>query len=229
MKNAKEAIVLKSINFKESSKIVYLLTAEGLKSVLVRGAKKVKSKTRTLAQSISLIKYEASNRKLPTLIDGELLNGYFKIKSDFEKSAFVYNILEIVYKLNSESEDLYRYLKTILDSIENGGNPKLITLIFQMKYLYLLGINPELKKCVECGEPLVGFDIAKGGVVCKKHSTAKTIYDLEIVRGLAELYYKNDFSIEVKNLDQLSEIVNDYYLFHLDFKVKKLKLLNYFN
>ena len=48
-------IVLKNRDYQDNAQIIYVLTKDNLDSILVRGAKKIDSKTRPLAQIITKI------------------------------------------------------------------------------------------------------------------------------------------------------------------------------
>ena len=74
-----EGIILKATEFKESSKILHLLTIEGKKSVLLKGAKKINNKYRYMAYPLNYISYISSAAKLPTFIDGHTGDSSTKI------------------------------------------------------------------------------------------------------------------------------------------------------
>ena len=53
-----KGIVLKTIDYQENSKIIYLLTNRGIVSAIVRGAKNLKSHTYAYAQPLVKIEFE---------------------------------------------------------------------------------------------------------------------------------------------------------------------------
>ena len=120
-----EAIVCKSLDYKDSSKILYLYTNEGVKSVVARGVKKLNSINRFLSQVPNVIKYEATKGSFPTLKEGELVDEFENIELDLETYAFVSHILELTVSVIDEENDhekMFGFLKRILISfIDRSG------------------------------------------------------------------------------------------------------------
>ena len=67
----REAIVLKSLDYKDSSKILYLYTESGLQSIIAHGVKKMNSINRFLSQNGNLIKVSFSKGNFPSLKEGQ--------------------------------------------------------------------------------------------------------------------------------------------------------------
>jgi len=230
MANTSTGIVIKSINYSDSSKILYVLTKDGIDNILVKGARKIKSKMRPLCQLATLISYNKSKSKgLASVYTGDVENAYLEIKSDLEKTTYVFHIFEIIYKLSNEInfQVLYDFLIELLDEITNK-DPEILSFIFELKFLYLIGLNPVFKHCVNCDKPeTVGFDVYQGGVVCSEHVTEYTIRDVELIASLYRLYLHNisdsvDFSI---NKRMVRKILDEYYIFYMNFNGKSREVL----
>ena len=69
-----KAFVCKTLDYKDSSKILYVYTKNGNKSIIARGVKKMTSINRFLSQVGNLISFSKTRGELPTLKDGELVN-----------------------------------------------------------------------------------------------------------------------------------------------------------
>ena len=56
--------------------------------------------------------------------------------------------------------------------MENTKYPKSLLLLFEVKFWYLLGINPNFSTCVNCGEDLDNgyLLVNSGGLICPKCS-----------------------------------------------------------
>lgn len=171
----KEGIVIKSLKYKDTSKIVYILTEEGLTSLLVKGAYNLKSKNFSYTQEITKIGYDTAKSKhqsFQIMTTGEVLQNYTNIKNDFTKMKSAFSVLEFTYQFHEHIENkqtLYQFLLLMLDNI-NEKESAFYPLIFQLKLLYLLGVGPTFHNCVDCGnrDDLIGFSFDDGGMVCKE-------------------------------------------------------------
>jgi DNA repair protein RecO (recombination protein O) len=229
-----EGLILKQINFKESSKILYVYTEKGLISLLVHGAKKLASPFLNLTQNLTWIKFFATGKALKTLTDGEIINDYRKIKVDLEKFTYVQHLMEII-NFFSESEydhkKLFTFLKKILAHIENESHYIRYVYMFELKYLYLLGVGPNFNACSACGAiNNLKFAVKDGGYACENHTTATTYMSTRSVEVMKQLYYhdlKNPLDLK-PDLDIRREIrlfLDEYYLYHLNFISKSRSIL----
>ena len=88
-------IVLKNIDYQDNAQIVYILTKNSIDSILIRGTKKIESKTRPLAQLITKIKgIKTDGSKMSTLTEGVVEESYIQIKDDIVKTQAVLCIFE---------------------------------------------------------------------------------------------------------------------------------------
>ena len=231
MANNYEGIVIKSIDYSESSKIIYLITEHGIESLLVRGARRIKSPLRHLSQLITKISYNKTNsKKLPTMISGDIEEVYLNIKQNLESSTYVFHLFEIIYKLSTEIDfsKLYNFTCRFMDRINNGFDPEITGFIFELKFLYLIGLNPVFNKCADCDSTnRIGFDVYRGGMVCESHVTEYTIRDINLIGPLYKLYFQDigeDINYEV-NRRLTRKLLDDYYGFYMNFKSKSRELL----
>lgn len=221
-----EGIVIKTIDYSNSSKILYVFTENGVLSVLAKGAKQPKSKFRALAQPLTEISFEMSNGKLPILIDADIVDFHQSIKNDVECTTYATHLMEILYKMEVDNtNNVYNFLKHILRLLPK--DPELYAMMFEIKYLYSLGLSPVFKYCVECGDTeIIGFDVYKGGMVCKKHTSDFTNFDSEAILALYKLY-----NAEAKEVDltiprrHLRLIIDQYYEHHLNFTSKSRQII----
>lgn len=103
-----KAIILRSVDYQESSKILTVLSKEhGKIALIARGAKKPKSK---LAGSIEVgnildvVYYYKSSRGVQSLTEASIAYSCQSFRSDFEKAAIFYAVLELVSQLVHENE-----------------------------------------------------------------------------------------------------------------------------
>ena len=92
-----EAIIIKTQKYKEDSKIVQLLTEEGVVASLGRGCLKVKSKNFYLLHEITKIEFDLQirNNSFGILKSTKLIDNYSTIKTEPYKIESTFEIFEI--------------------------------------------------------------------------------------------------------------------------------------
>lgn len=191
--NLIEAIVLRSLDYKDSSKILYLYTDGGLKSVIAHNVKKMNNVNRFLSQNGNLINLNYSKGEFPSLKEGELVNDYPFIKKDLIAYTYMNHIMELIGNTVSKDSDhkkLYSFVKRLFLLFDSGIDPEILSFIFELKLLYFLGYGLNFRECNICGkkEDLV-FNIDNGGLVCAEHLNANQFtYDALVYVNIMKLY-----------------------------------------
>jgi DNA repair protein RecO (recombination protein O) len=230
-----EGLILKQINFKESSKILYLYTANGPMSLLVHGAKKLSSPFLNVTQNMTLIRFFASGKAMKTLTDAEIVEDYRKLKENLEKFTYMQHVMETLHFF-SETEyahkKMYDFLKKIFKKVESETNYIRYIYMFELKFLYLLGFTPSFSVCAACGkDEMLKFSVQDGGFVCLEHATAPYFWDLPVVDAMKSLFYhdlKNPLELKIddETLKGIRQFLDEYYMFHLNFKSKSRSILS---
>lgn len=171
-----EAIVLKAIDFSESSCIVTLFCPDrGRMTCMAKGVKRPKSQLAGLLDSFNRIEVLygwKESRSVQQLFDGSLLDRYAGIKSDLEKSVYASFLLEMLYKIAHENEPSHELFDIYVDGIaqlDDWAGDVCVHVAWQMvRLLSIAGYTPMLNECCECGvviEQDAGFRY-DGGVTC---------------------------------------------------------------
>ena len=240
------AIVLKSINWRDSSKIVTLFTRdEGKLSVIAKGARQSKSKYQGILESINLLEvvmYISANRKLQILGEISLENSFPKIRADFEKTGYAFVLLEltdIFFKEGSVDSVFFDFLITLLSEIEEIKDSRIVFWYFLLKLSSYLGFKPEFNLCSICNKSLatkeVVFSVQDGAVICNNCGfSADNGWKLtgsarQSLSELQNLHHKRLSSTEI-NLDErfaLTDFLLTYLRYHSDEKLNlsSLKML----
>lgn len=230
-----EGIVLNSIKYQENSKVLYVLTSDGLKSMLVKNSLNYTSKNFSLAQELNKINFgatESLKKTFDIMTTGEILNTYKNIKCDYNKLYLVSNLIKLIYQYSeyiTNFSNLYDLTKYFLDNIESYTNQtaiKYYKIIFLSKLLFLFGYGPNFKDCTIChaSNPLY-FSISNGGLVCDKCKTTKVISG-DSIKVLKILYLSKLSNIDLNLILELPDYTNEllslltnYYSEHLSITI----------
>lgn len=159
-----KGIVIKEIIYKETDKIITLMTDKlGKISCMAKGAKKNNSPL--LASSQFLVYSEFLLYKGTSyyyINSAEMLESFYSLKTDYEKLEKAYDITKVLNKVayeNHEAEDLLSlYLNTLFVIANKDKDFKYISSIFKLKSLCLAGYSPHIYKCSKCDRVMANKD-----------------------------------------------------------------------
>ena len=216
-------IVLSEVDYKESSKIINVLTEEiGIVGMVARGTKKVRSNLSSVTSKLTYGYFHIEDKEngLSTLIEVDVINNFRNIKRDIGMMSYSLYLLELamqVYKHESNKE-IYNLLIASLNKIDEGFDYKVITNIFELKMLDFLGIRPVVDECVNCGSKvdIVTVSSYRGGYLCKNCAQGEKIVNIKTIKLLRMFYYVDISKIEKLDVSQnikkeLSQFIYDYY------------------
>ncbi len=175
-----EAVVLRAMNYRESSKIVKFYTREyGIVSGIVKGARRAKSKFSGPCLEpmsyVSIVFFRKESREIQTVSECALMKDFRKMSTSLEKMAAGMSVIELVSMASREGDEnrkLFSLLVRTLDAIdETGHDPASILCYFEMHLASVLGFGMTVERCSICGKPAasdntVVFSISRGGIVC---------------------------------------------------------------
>lgn len=146
-----EAIILKSINYKDKDKIYTVFTDKyGKFSVIGRGVRKISSRRGGNLDSLNYVSLKVTemDNGLKNLDEVVVLNSFKNLKSDYNLSLKAYYFAELINKNIEESfEDIkiFKLFKKCLEILDSGSlNINVLTLFFEIQLLKELGYFPEL-------------------------------------------------------------------------------------
>lgn len=171
-----EGIVIRSMDYGENHKIVTLLTNEsGKAGVLIRGAKKVRSKHASLSQPFTYgeFLFFRGNSGLGTLNHGEIIQSHHDLRMDLDLAAYASYAAELTDRsLQDDEAGSYHFeqLKACLAALQEGKNPAIVLNLYEMRILIMSGYAPVLEECVNCGNRVGPFKLLPyaGGIICSR-------------------------------------------------------------
>ena len=172
-----EAYIIRTLDYRESSRLLYLYSANGVQSALARGVKKMDAPYRHLAQTGHLVDFVLSRGRLPTVKSMQRLELYLPLKQSLLAQTVTQVAQELIYYNTTEEDDharLYGFLKKWLKQLEKHANhPTAILellLVFELKFFYWLGYGIRFSTCHVCGSyKALYFEPKTGMVACIDH------------------------------------------------------------
>ncbi len=239
-----EAIVLKSFDFRETSRIATFFTKEyGKVSGVLKG---IRTDHRKFGSSVDrfsvndIVYYRYRNSDLHLVSHCDLRELFFFVRQDLKKSVAASYILELVNLVmpTEEKNDLvYALMVNFLNDLQKCSDANLLVHIFQIKILLYSGFKPHLDTCLKCRKKVsttARFSLKDGGLVCSICPLSDTaVYSIS-PGSIASLLYveKNDWQNCLKLRlteavrNELKYMLNNFLVFHLGRKLRSAKYLN---
>lgn len=235
-----EGIIIRTVDYGESNKIVTIYTKEmGKIAVMARGAKKPKSRLSSISQLFNYGQFLIQKGSgLGVLNQGELLNSFKGIRSDIFQTAYAAYMVELLDKLMEEgkaSPAIFNFLLHILQYLNDEIDPEVLLFIFELKMLRIAGISPEIDRCVQCGatEGDFSFSVDEGGYLCHRCVQIDR-YHIKMFPATARiirlLYYIDikrlgKVSLKEETKEQIKRILTLYYDKYSGLHLKSKKFL----
>jgi DNA repair protein RecO (recombination protein O) len=177
-----DAIVLKTMKFRDTSKIVTFYTRRyGKLKGVAKGAREMKSKFGASLEPmtrVSLVLYRKEHRDLQLISQCDIVRYYKKIQTEIERMSVALSILDLVNQLahdEEENSDLYKLLVDTFDQLELAEkNYANLFYAFEIRLAGLFGFSPALEVCGGCGRKIEEFggersailQLSRGGILC---------------------------------------------------------------
>ncbi len=179
-----DAVVLKSMKYRDSSKIVTFYTRRfGKLKGIAKGARQMKSKFGASLEpisAVSLILYKKEHRDLQLISECDVVTTYKTIHSELDRMAVALSVLELLNQLTHDEEGndaLYLLLVQTLDEVERAKkNCVNLLFAFEIRCAAVFGFAPNLEVCLVCHRSLddIGsggsavFQLSRGAVLCSR-------------------------------------------------------------
>lgn len=175
-----DAVVLKSMRFRDTSKIVTFYTRKfGKAAAVAKGARETKNKFGAALEpmtEVHLVLYKRDQRDLQLVSQCDIIRPFKNIHAGMERMQTAFSVLELLSQLTHDEEEnpaVYTLLTETLDAIDraekNFGN---YLYAFELRFSALFGFLPAFDRCFVCGRaaaddnPRLTFRIDRGGLLC---------------------------------------------------------------
>ncbi len=196
-----QGVVLREVNYKESDKLLTLLTREGGKrTVKARGCRR---KNSPLAASAQLLVYSELTlfeyRDYWVLDEAESLEQFWGLKKDLERLALGSYFAQVMETVAEEGRSDEALLSLILNSLYALDQlPKPLPLVkgaYELKLMALAGYEPLLDRCAACGKEGVEepwFSLRDGVLCCggcRRGEEAQIPLDQAALKAMRHVVY----------------------------------------
>ncbi|MBK8946393.1 MAG: DNA repair protein RecO [Ignavibacteriae bacterium] len=225
-----EAIVLKKVNFGDTSLIIHFYTKEhGKISAVIKGAKSGKSKIGSKVDLLNLVEivyYNKEEKELQLVTQANLIEYFPIIKSDLERLKYASGICELIIKLVLEKDinaKLFRGVVKILTLLnKKESDPIFLFTQFLIFFIKEIGFELNFNNCSICRNSISENDqnafSYPDGIICENCNSNK-ITTFEFSKELFKLFTcltsKNkSISYKKNDLENIIFILEKFLVYH---------------
>jgi len=179
-----KGITLKSIDYQEFDKIIYVFTQnEGVKHLIVKGAKRPKSYAKVALYPLVHAEFlcQKKGRQLDLSVCREItaINQNLFLRKDIDKLQTACTLARAIQTTqfpNCPSPLLFKLFITYIDKIKTCINLTSLTASFLLKLLRHEGILTLSARCSQCEKSLKEVYFYESQPYCEKHTPPTAIY-----------------------------------------------------
>lgn len=175
MQFKRDALLLRYADYKESDRMVTLLTAEGKISAAMKGVRKGSAKLAFAAQPFCFGEYvftQTAGRN--TVISASIYDGFYPLREEIFRFYAAAVVTEVCDKLVYEDTESGAFLVLAVQTLEalcgvQGNAAGGLLVVFLLKALALAGYAVRADVCPVCGKTprgIVRFDMESGTFCC---------------------------------------------------------------
>jgi DNA repair protein RecO (recombination protein O) len=179
-----EAIVLRSMKYRDTSKIVTFYTQEyGKLKGIAKGARTAKNKFGSALEPMTLsmlVIYKKEHRDLHLISQCDAIDSFKNLTEDLDRMTTALAVIELIHQVTHDEERntaLFALLGETLSALNSSlKNYSSFLHAYRLRLVSLFGYAPNFEVCGECGNPLVigngekefAFQVARGAVFCNR-------------------------------------------------------------
>lgn len=174
-----EALILRSVDFGESDRILHLLVPEsGRLTAIAKGARRSVKRFPGALDLFGHLRVHVERRRGMARLEGAtLLHSFGALRTDPARFAMGCTLLELLDRLAPEgaapgdARRLFSFALKALEALAARSVDDRLRILLELRALEALGLRPELRHCVRCTTEVagaVGFHVAEGGPVCPR-------------------------------------------------------------
>ena len=238
-----EAIVLKSFDFRETSRIATFFTRDfGKVKGVLKGIRKDPRKFGSSVDRFTLndiVYYQYRNSDIHLVSHCDMKDYYTGIRGHLKKMTaahYAMELIDTVMPVEQQNAEIYQLLREYLITLQTAADISKIVHMFQIKVLLMSGFRPHLESCLRCQRHIsvsARFSLKLGGLVCNscQDPAGETI---GISQGaVASILHVQQMPwIKASRLllstaikQEMKYILNHFLVFHLDRHLRSTRFL----
>lgn len=238
------ALVLDKEKRNEIDLLITFLTPGGKIRALAKGAQKSRRRFLNLLEDLTYLRVHL--RKLQKgknlILEGAdlfyLPESPRWILSKFYFFSYVSEVLSFTLPgalRKSDFEWLVNFIK--FTDQKEPFNLKELKVFFELKWLQICGLYPQVWECVSCGrEPkrIYYFSVPSGGILCfscrNNFSYPLSLNQIDLLRKIVRIKVLNEVEILMKGLSKpesfsFLHLIEEFFIYHFEWEPKSLRVL----
>lgn len=176
------ALLFRKIDYGEADLILAFFSINyGKVSVIAKSAKNSRKRFGGVLELFSLLDIQsaatAKQKGLSVLNEARIINPFTPLRTDFRKMAYAAYWCDLVFHFVEErvpEPDIFKLLCFFLEALcREIHTPAFTSVVFQAKLAQMVGFEPNLKNCYNCGKDIfaevrthIALNVRGGGVAC---------------------------------------------------------------
>ena len=207
-----DAILLRRTEYGDHDLIItYFTRSMGRLSVMAKNAKKSVKRFAGALDPFTVMTIHCTwpkrKNRMPILNSVDLETAFARIRTNAVHTCYASYWMELVNRWMEEGradELLYDLMFHVLNGLDSGSvDPRVLSLLFQIRFMGLSGFTPNLSACGSCGIPLddiaqgrITFDLTEGVLICNNCGTGSIRHGITVAKGtIKQLFWINESDI----------------------------------
>jgi DNA repair protein RecO (recombination protein O) len=211
-----EALILRSVDYGESDRILHLLVPDrGRLTVIAKGARRSVKRFPGTLDLFNHLRIQFEQRRstsMARLEHASLIESFLPLRRETRRFALACYLLELLDRMAPEGgarndmRRLFAFALAGLRGISTQIPDARFRTFLELRSLDALGLRPELARCVRCGNGLgealqIDFHVSDGGTVCS--SCASRLEGLVRVHAGTLRALEGALRFDFRHLDRL--------------------------
>jgi DNA repair protein RecO (recombination protein O) len=174
-----EALLLRSVDYRDADRVVTLLTQRfGKAAFIARAARRSRKRFGSSLQPLALLSVQVGSGRgaLGVLAEAQVTRAFPRVLADLGRMHAAFAALELLRELTVEHEPddaVFTTAVALLAALDEGvAEPQSVLLCFTARLLALTGFSPRLDRCGLCGKQADAaraalFDARLGHLTCR--------------------------------------------------------------
>ncbi len=236
------AFVLKSYDFRETSKIAVFFTRDfGKVKGILKGIRKDHKKFSSTLPLLSLnhiIFYRKRVSEIHLVSQCDLIDDFGLTRGDLKQfgfSSFVAELVDCLLPLEDPNKEIFELVFNFLNSLK--GNLQDLKNIFEVKILAASGFKPHFDSCISCDSGISDtayFSNKRGGLLCRRCLSHDRLSEPVLPGTIATILYIEKFGwqncLRLNMLmpvrRQLDKILQSFLHFHVGKALRSEELIH---